>query len=73
MLRYVRKQPGPIVAAPPKAQIEDLRAVCAGDASEAEAIEMCSYKEYDGDLGEWFGCRLSAHGPKVKHVRGAKL
>ncbi len=35
-------------------------------------VEMCTYKEYDSDLGEWYGCRLPAHSPKVKHQRGPR-
>ncbi len=36
-------------------------------------LKPCPYKEYDGESGEWYGCRLPAHGPKIKHVRGGKL
>jgi hypothetical protein len=35
--------------------------------------EHCSYREYDSESGEWYGCSLEAHGAKVKHVRGKKL
>ena len=34
---------------------------------------MCSYREYDSESGETYGCRLREHGPKVKHQRGEKL
>jgi len=42
---------------------------------EAELVErpMCSYTEYDGQTGETYRCALTAHGPKVKHVRGTKV
>lgn len=35
--------------------------------------EACTYREYDPESGEWYGCALSAHGPKVRHVRGGKV
>ena len=35
-----------------------------------EHVAMCAYREYDDQLGEWFRCKLEAHGPKVKHQRG---
>ncbi len=38
-----------------------------------ETMPPCLYKEYDQESGEWYGCRLRAHGPKVKHVRGGKI
>ncbi len=45
-----------------------------GDGPDAEPErEGCSYREYDPDTGETYGCALTAHGPKVKHVRGAKV
>lgn len=36
-------------------------------------LPMCTYREYDDQEGEWYGCRLREHGPKVKHQRGEKL
>ena len=62
--------------------MEDLRAIAAGKGlpvkfahievpEETEA--KCTYREWDGEAGEWFGCRLNVHSPKVKHVRGEKL
>ena len=45
----------------------------------AEPIETepeqppCPYREFEPESGEWYGCALRAHGPKVKHQRGAKL
>jgi hypothetical protein len=33
----------------------------------AAPIERCSYKEWNGDLGEYLGCRLPPHSFKVKH------
>ena len=59
-----------------KHSMADLRAICVGripNASEPVAqveLVMCSYTEYDTDTGEVYGCRLPAHGPKVKHQRG---
>ena len=54
--------------------MDALRVICAGqvpaEEPEPDLVEMCSYREWDGDAGEWFGCRLPAHGPKVKHQRG---
>jgi hypothetical protein len=45
-----------------------------GDGPDAEpAREACSYREYDPDTGETYGCALAIHGPKVRHVRGAKV
>src|ERR1017187_8238584 len=35
--------------------------------------EACSYREYDPETGEWYGCALELHGPKIKHVRGGTL
>jgi hypothetical protein len=45
-----------------------------GNGPDEESIsEACPYREYDPDTGETYGCALAVHGPKVKHVRGAKL
>ncbi len=58
-------------------QAEDALAIRAsergGSSSETEEELMCSYKEYDGESGEWYGCSLKAHSSKVRHVRGGKL
>lgn len=37
------------------------------------AREACTYREYDSESGEWYGCSLDVHGPKVKHVRGGRV
>ena len=35
-------------------------------------IQMCSYKEYDGESGEWMHCGLEQHSPKVRHGKWVK-
>ena len=37
-----------------------------------EEGEPCTYREYDGETGETYGCSLPL-GHRVKHRRGAKL
>jgi hypothetical protein len=64
--------PASQLPARPAINMDALRVICAGqsEAEEPEPVEMCPYREWDGEVGEWFGCRLPAHGPKVKHQRG---
>jgi hypothetical protein len=42
----------------------------AEDPPEPSTRPQCTYKEYDTESGEWYGCRLLQHGPKIKHQRG---
>ena len=60
---------GSIPASTTKPTIDDLRAICAAESEN----KQCAYREYDSELGEWFGCSLPEHGPKIKHKRGPKL
>jgi len=69
------------VAAPAKPSMEYLRAICAGKLPgpdlepepEPAQVRMCTYKEYDSETGEWYGCALPEHGPKTRHRRGPAL
>ena len=38
-----------------------------------EPVKMCSHVEYDGETGEWYGCRMPEHSNKVKCQRGQKV
>jgi hypothetical protein len=70
---------GSIPAGTTTPSMEYLRAVCAGQVEEPEpepepeSVRMCTYKEYDSDTGEWYGCALPEHSAKTKHKRGRSL
>ena len=44
-----------------------------GSGGDAEAVEPCTYTEYDQETGELYRCRLPKHSPKIKHQRGPAL
>lgn len=51
-----------------------LRIIGVDEAIESlQGPEPCSYREYDQDTGETYGCRLPVHSAKIKHQRGDAL
>lgn len=71
-MSFLREAQEPALGLHPLSTVRDELDPWDGPDAEPER-EACSYREYDPDTGETYGCSLPAHGPKVKHVRGAKL
>ena len=40
---------------------------------EQEQVKMCSHREWDSELGEWYGCSLPEHSRKTKCQRGQQV
>ena len=43
------------------------------DIPEPEPVKMCSHREWDSELGEWYGCSLPEHSRKTKCQRGQQV